>query len=176
MIRTWMRYLGCIFLDRENARNAMGSLREGTELLKKGYSITIFPEGTRSRGDQMGDFKNGAFKMAEKAKVPLIPVRISGTYKVMEANHMWIKPANVTLTVLPPIPTAGLSREELKELGPAIREKSHRSAKSLIFTQKSAHGTKRSMGAFHTRFSQKSWQRWTASTRQTPWQSDRKSR
>ena len=36
---------------------------------------------------------------------------------------MWIKPANVTLTVLPPIPTAGLSREELKELGSAIREK-----------------------------------------------------
>ena len=123
MIRTWMRYLGCIFLDRENARSAMNSLREGTELLKKGYSITLFPEGTRSRSYQMGDFKSGAFKMAEKAKAPLIPVRISGTYKVMEANHMWIKPANVTLTVLPPIPTAGLSREELKELGSAIREK-----------------------------------------------------
>lgn len=122
MIRTWMRYLGCIFLDRENARSAMGSLRKGTELLQKGYSITIFPEGTRSRGDQMGEFKNGAFKMAEKAKVPLVPVRISGTYKVMEANHMWIKPAEVTLTILPPIPTAGLSREELKGLGATIRE------------------------------------------------------
>ena len=57
MIRTWMRYLGCIFLDRENARSAMNSLREGTELLKKGYSITIFPEGTRSRSDQMGILK-----------------------------------------------------------------------------------------------------------------------
>lgn len=68
MIRTWMRYLGCIFLDRENARSAMNSLREGTELLKKGYSITIFPEGTRSRSDQMGDFKSGAFKMAEKQR------------------------------------------------------------------------------------------------------------
>lgn len=121
-IRTWMRYLGCIFLDRENARSAMASLREGTELLKKGYSITIFPEGTRSRGDEMGDFKNGAFKMAEKAKVPLIPVRINGTYKVMEANKMWIKPAEVTLTILPPIPTAGLSREELKALGTTIRD------------------------------------------------------
>lgn len=121
MISTWMRYLGCIFLDRENARSAMSSLREGTELLKKGYSITIFPEGTRSRGDEMGEFKNGAFKMAEKAKVPLIPVRISGTYRLMEANHMWIKPAEVTLTVLPPIPTDALSREELKALGATIR-------------------------------------------------------
>lgn len=121
MISTWMRYLGCIFLDRENARSAMSSLREGTELLKQGYSITIFPEGTRSRGDEMGEFKNGAFKMAEKAKVPLIPVRISGTYRLMEANHMWIKPAEVTLTVLPPIPTDALSREELKALGATIR-------------------------------------------------------
>lgn len=123
VICTWMRYLGCIFLDRENARSAMASLREGTELLKQGYSITIFPEGTRSRGEEMGEFKNGAFKMAEKAKVPLVPVRISGTYQVMEANHMWIKPAEVTLTVLPPIPTAGLTREELKALGATVREK-----------------------------------------------------
>ncbi|HIT53070.1 MAG TPA: 1-acyl-sn-glycerol-3-phosphate acyltransferase [Candidatus Fimivicinus intestinavium] len=123
MIRTWMRYLGCIFLDRENARSAMESLREGVALLQKGYSITIFPEGTRSRGEAMGEFKNGAFKMAEKAQVPLVPVRISGTYRVMEANHMWIKPARVTLTVLPPLSTAGLSREERKGLGAAVREK-----------------------------------------------------
>ena len=88
--------------------------------------------------------------MAEKAKAPLIPVRISGTYKVMEANHMWIKPANVTLTVLPPIPTAGLSREELKELGSAIREKNRISRlKASFFTQKIAHGT----SLFHGRFS-----------------------
>lgn len=120
MIRTWMRYLGCIFLDRENARSAMNSLREGTELLKQGYSITIFPEGTRSRSDEMGEFKSGAFKMAEKAKAPIVPVRISGTYRLMEANHMWIRPAEVTLTILPPLPTTGLSREELKGLSATV--------------------------------------------------------
>ena len=65
-------------------------------------------------------FRSG-FRAALKAGVPVVPVVIDGTYRAMEANHMWIKPAAVKVQVLEAIPTAGMSREESKEIGERVR-------------------------------------------------------
>ncbi|MCG7409624.1 1-acyl-sn-glycerol-3-phosphate acyltransferase [Paenibacillus sp. ACRRX] len=121
-IRVWMKYLRCIFVDRKNVRQAMNSLNEAAELVKNGHSIVIFPEGTRSKGDHIGDFKNGGFRVATKTGALIVPIRINGSYKLMEANGNWIRPATVKVTILPPVPTAGLTKEETAALPEQIKE------------------------------------------------------
>ena len=115
-IRDWMKFLRCIFIDRNNVRQAMNSLKQATEQVEQGYSIVVFPEGTRSKGEQFGEFKNGAFRIAVKAGVPIVPIRISGSYKLMEANGNLIAPADVFVTILPSVPTEGLTKEEITAL------------------------------------------------------------
>ncbi|TQR45886.1 lysophospholipid acyltransferase family protein [Paenibacillus popilliae] len=120
-IRVWMKYLRCIFVDRSNVRQAMNSLNEAGKLVESGHPIVIFPEGTRSKSEHIGEFKNGGFRVATKTGFPIVPVRISGSYKLMEANGNWISPAHVEVTVLPPVSTAGLSKEEAAELPEQVR-------------------------------------------------------
>lgn len=121
LISTWMRYFDCVFIDRDNARQSIKVLGQAEENLEKGKSVIIFPEGTRSKGGPMGEFKSGAFKMAFKTNVPIVPVVIDGSYKIMEANGNWIKPQNVKLTVLPPVDTVGMTKEQSKTIGEEIK-------------------------------------------------------
>lgn len=120
-IRIWMRYFNCVFIDRNNPRRSMAALNQAIRNIQEGGSMIIFPEGTRSRNDEVGEFKAGGFKIAQKTGAPIVPVCIGGSYKAMEANHMWIKPAAVRLHILPPIETSGLSREEFKVIGDKVR-------------------------------------------------------
>lgn len=121
LVRDWMEELNCLFIDRENARQAMDCLKKAGELLAQGYSVIIFPEGTRSKGGDIGEFKGGTIRLATRAAVPIVPVCIEGTYKLMEKNNYWIKPAKVEVHVLPSVETAELSREEIKALGEHLR-------------------------------------------------------
>jgi len=91
------------------------------KVVKEGDNIFIFPEGTRSKGDKLGDFKAGSFKLATKAKVAIIPVTISGSYKLMEQNGNKIKPADVELHIHPMIETKDLSKEELDGLPKKVK-------------------------------------------------------
>ena len=118
LVRGWMELLHCVFLDRDDARKAMQSLNEAIGLVERGYSVTIFPEGTRTKGAEgtLGEFKAGAFRIATKTGAPLVPVAITGSRDIMENNNGWMKPAKVTIRILPPIETAQLSRAEVKEL------------------------------------------------------------
>ena len=63
----------------------------------------IFPEGTRSKSCQMGHFKPGSLKLALRAQVPIVPITINGTYKLMERQGFLIRPAEVNLTIAEPI-------------------------------------------------------------------------
>ena len=116
LVRTWMQLFDSVFLDRNNPRQAVGVMKEAAGLLKQGKSVIVFPEGTRSKGEKMGEFKPGAFKMAFSAKAPIVPVVVDGSYKIMEANHNLMRPGHVNLTILPPIETAGLDRAAQKTL------------------------------------------------------------
>jgi 1-acyl-sn-glycerol-3-phosphate acyltransferase len=91
-------------------------MNAATEYLKKGYSMVIFPEGTRSRGKTMGEFKAGSLRIAIKANVPIVPVTINGSYKLMEERGFIIKPAEVEIVISEPIETAGLTKEQTNEL------------------------------------------------------------
>lgn len=98
-----MKTRGCIFLDRGNPRNAIKGINEGIKLLKSGYSLSLFPEGTRSKGDNMNEFKTGGLRLALKSGVKVVPVTIQGTYKLMEQNNGRIKPSDVQITFSEPI-------------------------------------------------------------------------
>lgn len=121
-ISTWMHYLHCLFVDRSSPRAGAQIILDGEKLLRSGRSLTIFPEGTRSKGGPMGEFKGGAFRIASRAGAPIVPVTIDGSYRLMEANHNWIHPAQVRVTIHPPIQTAGASREEIRTLPDRTKE------------------------------------------------------
>lgn len=116
IINKWMELIHCVFMDRSTLKGSAGAIIEGIKLLKQGHSLVIFPEGTRSKGDQMGEFKSASFKLATKPGVPIVPITIDGSYKLMEEGHNHIRKGHVILTIHPPIPTKGLSKEELEEL------------------------------------------------------------
>lgn len=114
----WMLGINCLFLDRENIREGLKTILKGVEELKKGYSMFIFPEGTRSHSDEMLPFKEGSTKMAEKAKVPIVPVAITGTADLFENNHLCcMKAAKVHVSFGKPIIISDLAKDEKKFLG-----------------------------------------------------------
>ncbi|MBP3310614.1 MAG: 1-acylglycerol-3-phosphate O-acyltransferase [Butyricicoccus sp.] len=121
-IRTWMRYLHCLFVDRSSPRAGAQTIVDGAKLLESGHSLTIFPEGTRSKGGPMREFKAGAFRIASRAGVPVVPVTIDGSFRLMEGNKMLIRPAEVKVTIHPAIATADMGREELRALPHTVKD------------------------------------------------------
>lgn len=117
----WMELIHCIFMDRSTLKGSAGAIIDGIKTIKAGHSLVIFPEGHRSKGGPVAEFKAPSFKLATKPGVPIVPLTIDGTYKVMEANNNRIKPAHIKLTIHPPVPTAGLSKEELAELPEKVK-------------------------------------------------------
>ena len=103
-------------MDRSDIRQSLKVINQAADHLKKGYSMVIFPEGTRSKGETLGEFKPGSLKLGLKAGVPIVPITISGSYKIMEQNGFIIKPAHVEIIISDPIPTIGLTKEQAAEL------------------------------------------------------------
>ncbi len=76
MVRTWMELLDCIFIDRQDPRQAITAMKEAGKVLEAGRNIVVFPEGTRSRGDHMNEFKTGVFKIPFNAGAPIVPGKL----------------------------------------------------------------------------------------------------
>lgn len=117
-VRSWMKYMHCVFMDRNNLKNSGKAIIQTIRNLKEGYSMVIFPEGTRSKGDALGEFKAGSFKIATKSKTAIIPVTMDGSYKIMEGSKKkpWFTPAEVNLYIHPIVEVKDLSPEEIEEL------------------------------------------------------------
>ena len=110
--------LASIPIDRENARDSLKGILKVTSKLAAGRSVVIFPEGTRSRGPEMGEFKHGAFKAALKSSCVIVPFAIDGSYKCFEERRR-LRPATVRVSVLPPVRPeeyAGMRAPELSEM------------------------------------------------------------
>lgn len=116
VISSWMKLTNCVFMDRVNLRKSAQAIVEGVKILKSGHSMVIFPEGTRSKGKPVSEFKGGSFKLATKSKCPIVPLTINGTYKLLEANNNLIKGADVELIIHAPIYTNNLNEDELENL------------------------------------------------------------
>lgn len=102
MLGFWMKERGCVFIDRDNARNSLKAINQAIESLKSGNSIAIFPEGTRSKGPKIGNFKSGSLRIAIKAGVKVIPVTIKDSYKLISEKGK-NTPAQVSVHYSEPI-------------------------------------------------------------------------
>lgn len=111
----WIDRIRSLTLDRNNAREGLKTINKAIALLKEKYSMLVFPEGTRSRGENMGEFKAGAMKLATKSGAKIIPVTLDGTWKLFEETGNF-KPATIKVKIHPAIPTENISREDEKLL------------------------------------------------------------
>lgn len=110
-----------ISIHRERATSARDALAASRDRLDGKVSVVIFPEGTRSEGEEMLPFKDGAFRLAIEAQVPILPLALHGTRDAI-AKHDWrINPAHAVVEILEPIPTAGLGKTDLRALKERVR-------------------------------------------------------
>lgn len=119
LLRTYMRYLHCLFLDRENPREGLKTILEAVEKVKSGVSICIFPEGTRNKGEEgsLLEFKEGSFKIADKTGCPIVPIAISNAQGMFERQFPRMVKTKVIMEYCEPIFPHELERADRKQLG-----------------------------------------------------------
>ncbi|MBQ4036668.1 MAG: 1-acyl-sn-glycerol-3-phosphate acyltransferase [Clostridia bacterium] len=112
--------IGFLPLDRDNPLRAMRTIHFGAKMIKEmGFSMGIYPEGTRSRSGELLEFKTGAFVMAKRAGVPLVVSAISGT---KDATRRYPRPTHVNFRVLEVIPAEDVKAMTAEELAEKSRE------------------------------------------------------
>jgi 1-acyl-sn-glycerol-3-phosphate acyltransferase len=111
----WMP--GDIVINRASAQEAMQLVHsKGMEWLKKGATVSIFPEGTRSKDGQIHNFKAGAFILAKDAGVPILPVVLDGTSSLVRNGWMINWKNKITIKVLPEMPVEEVAERSIKEV------------------------------------------------------------
>jgi len=118
IVRVWMSYLNCLFLDRDNIKEGLKTILKGIELIKKDkISISIFPEGTRNKDDGVKPFKEGSFKFAEKSGCKIIPMVQNNTESIFEKQFPRLKSAHTIIEFGKPISMNELEKDERKVIG-----------------------------------------------------------
>lgn len=116
-----MKRVGYISIDRSNRKSSFESLARAAQTIRSGRSVLIFPEGTRSRDQSIKEFKKGGFVLAVESGVPIVPVVIHGTWRIMSKNGLMIRPGNVVVEILEPIETKDYARATKNELLERVR-------------------------------------------------------
>ncbi|HQO08793.1 MAG TPA: lysophospholipid acyltransferase family protein [Clostridiales bacterium] len=118
LFASWMRMLGCLFIDRSSPRKGLESFKKAAEMIKKGQSVILFPEGTRR--PTIIPFKKGSFKLPLMAEVPILPVTITGTEKIT-ANFKAGKRSGVTVIIDKPVNISALDKDKRNIIHEDIR-------------------------------------------------------
>ena len=118
LFNIWMRYLHCLFLDRDNIKEGLKMILAAIELVKSGISIFIFPEGTRNKeADTFLPFHEGSLKIAHKTGCAIIPVTINNSSAILEDHFPFIKKAHVIVEYGKPVYVKELPSEYKKQVG-----------------------------------------------------------
>jgi len=121
VLNIWLRAMNCVMLDRSNPRASIKTIARSIRQIQKGHAMVIFPEGTRSRSQQMRKFKPGAFKLVAGANAYAVPLTINGTFGVVEETGTFTS-TRVSLIIHPAIHVRELSAEEKSKLHIEIEE------------------------------------------------------
>ena len=120
-----MALSGTVFIDRANRSSAIAAFDKAAEEMKRErQSVFIFPEGTRSNapGPTMGKFKKGAFHLALRAGVPILPIVSANYYGVLSIKEKRFRGGRIPVKVLEPIETKGRSSEDVEALMDEVRD------------------------------------------------------
>lgn len=99
------KLIDAVFIDRDDTASAVDALQPVQEAVRKGLSLVISPEGTRSATRELGPFKKGPFRIAMAAGVPIVPIVFRNADEIAPRNAQFMRPGKVDALVLPPIPT-----------------------------------------------------------------------
>jgi len=107
----WIVRIRSLMILRDDPRVALKVFAEGEDMMKRGFSLVIFPEGTRAKGQEMKPFAKGSLRMAFRAGAPIVPVATKGSWDCFEGSG-YPRPGLVRFHVFPPIETKALSKSE----------------------------------------------------------------
>jgi 1-acyl-sn-glycerol-3-phosphate acyltransferase len=117
------RLRGFIPVERKHIRHeAVKRVEAAIRALRAGKSFLVFPEGTRSPDGRLQPFKKGVFVMAIKAGVPIVPISVSGSSRIMQKGSPVIRPGVVRITFHDPVPTAGRALGDIGKVMHQVRE------------------------------------------------------
>ncbi len=122
LLGAYMSAMGMIFIRRRERRRSLEAMGLCGRRLAAGRSILIFPEGTRSKGGEIGPFKPGAFVPLIDAGAAVVPVAIAGTGAILPAGGFRVRPGRIRVAVGRPIATAGLERQDRRDLARQVRD------------------------------------------------------
>ncbi len=111
-----MTLAGYIAVERENRKKAFRDLLQAAEKIKNGTSVVVFPEGTRSTTGRLLPFKKGAFILARKSGVEIVPIAVTGTKDIMKKGSLMIAPSEASISIGRPFSTRGRTDEELMDM------------------------------------------------------------
>ena len=117
-----LRRSGQICVDQQNPAASIGSIRSALKSLKGGMPLVIFPEGGRTPDGHVKPFLPGAFFLAIKAQVDIVPVALAGTYELLPMNTYHIKCRPLEMRVGQPISTGGYTLRNMGELADRVLE------------------------------------------------------
>lgn len=126
LLKQWMELVNCLFLNRQDIKQGLKTIIKGIDQVKSGVSVWICPEGGRNMNPDVTnvkEFKEGSLKIAEKGKVPVIPVAIYGTYEIWEEHLPYMRKSKVIIEYGKPIIIDELPDAEKKKLGAYTRSK-----------------------------------------------------
>ena len=113
---------GQICIDQQNPSRSISSIRAGLKGLKDGMPLVIFPEGGRTPDGEIKPFLPGAFFLAIKAQVDIVPIALVGTYELLPMNTYHINCRPLEMRVGEPISTAGLTLRDLDDLSAKVQK------------------------------------------------------
>ena len=119
-LKSWMDAVDCVFVDRANKQSAHSSLQNAIDAVRDGRSLVIFPEGTRSKDGELGQFRGGAMKIAMETGATIVPVLLEGTRARLEETGN-VTAGTVYVTYLDPIETTGLTKDDFFAMPQQLR-------------------------------------------------------
>lgn len=111
-----LKWAGMVKIDRSNRKEAINSMNEAVDIIHKGVSLAVFPEGTRSTDGKIQAFKKGGFVIAIRGNIPILPVSISGSSFILKKHTLRIDPGLIKIVFDKPIETKDYSLDNKNEL------------------------------------------------------------